>query len=143
MVANGGLYTRVMEKLNFEPSLDASNLAISIQGDHDVVLIEGTVNSFAEKWIAVNAIKSIQGIKAVADEIKVDPSQKYKRSDVNIAEAATTAIESNVFVPADKIKLVVKEGIITLSGEVEWQYQKIRAETALRNLWGVKSIINI
>jgi osmotically-inducible protein OsmY len=143
MVANGKLYTMIMEKLNFEPILDISNITVSIQGNHDIVLLQGIVSSFAEKFIAENAVKTIQGVRAVVNDIKVEPSIKYKRTDTQIAADATQALQFSVLVPAENIKIVVKDGNITLSGEVEWQYQRNNAEVALRNLWGVKSITNI
>jgi osmotically-inducible protein OsmY len=142
MVSNGKLYTIVMEKLNFDPRLDASNLTVAIQGNHDIVLIDGKVKSFSEKLITENAVKSIQGVKAVVNEIKVDPALQYKKTDAEIAADAVNALKSSVWVPAEKIKVVVKDGNLILSGKVEWQYEKTSAFTAVKNLWGVRSVIN-
>jgi len=60
MVANGRLYTAIMEKFNFEPRLDASNITVAIQGNHDIVLLAGKVKSFPEKLIAETIVKDIQ-----------------------------------------------------------------------------------
>lgn len=142
MVANGKLYTKVKERLSFKPNLDDSNITVAIMGNHDVVVLGGIVNSFAEKILAENTVKSIEGVKAIANEIKVDPSMKYKKTDAEIAVEALSAIKSNVWIPSEKIKLVVKDGIMTLSGEVAWQYEKSAAFAAVKNLWGIKSVIN-
>lgn len=142
MVSNGKLYTTVMEKLNFEPRLDDSNIAISIKGNHDIVVLDGKVKSFSEKLIAENAAKSVHGVKAVVNEITVEPSLEYKRTDAEIATEAIRALKSTVWVPAEKIQTVVKDGNITLSGEVEWQYEKSSAFSAVKNLRGVKVVIN-
>jgi osmotically-inducible protein OsmY len=141
MVANGKLYITVMEKLNFEPRLDASDISISIK-DPEIVVLAGSVKSYLEKSIAETSVKNIPGVKAVVDELKVDSSTWRKRSDADIAKAATHALEWNVLVPGDAIKVVVEDGCITLTGEVEWQYQKNSAWSAVSNLLGVRSVLN-
>lgn len=142
MVSNGKLYTKVMEKLHFEPRLDDSNITVAIKGNHDIVVLGGTVKTFVEKSVAENAVKSIAGVRGVVDEIKVDATTMLKRSDVEIAEEANKALKSNLMIPDERIKIIVEDGYITLSGEVEWQYQRNAAVSAVRNLWGVKSVIN-
>ena len=64
MVSNGKLYTAVMEKLNFDPRIDASNITVAIKGNHDIVVLDGTVKAFVEK--------AMLGIQGTVDEIKVD-----------------------------------------------------------------------
>ena len=131
-----------MEKLNFEPRLDASNITVSIQGDHDIVVLGGTVDSFAEKLAAEKAVKSLANVRAIANEIEVDLSMGYHKTDVDIAKDVTTVLKSSVFVPSEHIQSVVKDGIVTLSGEVNWQYQKNSAFKVVQNLFGIKSVIN-
>jgi osmotically-inducible protein OsmY len=140
MVANGKLYTTVMEKLHFEPRLDSANITVAIQGNHDIIVLDGKVKSFAEKLTAESVVKTIQGVKAIVNEIKVDPSLHYKKTDSEIATDTINALKSSVWVPAQKIKVLVKDGAVTLAGEVEWQYEKTAAFTAVKNLWGIKSI---
>src|SRR5947209_2331150 len=140
MEVDSKLYATIMEKLEFEPSLGSSNITVSIRGN--IVVLGGVVKTFAEKYIAENAIKSIATVKAVADEIKVDTSLGRERSDVDIAESIINALKWNVMVPAGRIKVVVEKGHVTLSGEVEWQYQKHHAWLTTSNIWGVKSVAN-
>ena len=142
MVANGKLYTTVMEKLHFEPRLDSTNITVAIQGNHDIIVLDGKVKSFAEKLTAESVVKTIQGVKAIVNEIRVDPSLHYKKTDSEIVTDTINALKSSVWVPAQKIKALVKDGVVTLSGEVEWQYEKTAAFTAVKNLWGIKSINN-
>jgi osmotically-inducible protein OsmY len=142
MVANGKLYTTVMEKLHFEPRLDSTYITVAIQGNHDIIVLDGKVKSFAEKLTAESVVKTIQGVKAIVNEIRVDPSLHYKKTDSEIATDTINALKSSVWVPAQKIKALVKDGVVTLSGEVEWQYEKTAAFTAVKNLWGIKSINN-
>ncbi|ROT47517.1 BON domain-containing protein [Candidatus Cardinium hertigii] len=142
MVTDGELYTVVMEKLAFEPRLNASNITVSIKGNHDIVLLGGTVKTFIEKSIAENAVKNIAEVRGVVDEIKVNPTVLGKRSDAEIAEAVTSALKLNVMIPDKCIKIVVEKGHVILSGELEWQYQKNTAMSIVSKLWGVKAVVN-
>jgi osmotically-inducible protein OsmY len=142
MVSNGKLYTAVMEKLNFDPRIDASNITVAIKGNHDIVVLDGTVKTFVEKAIAENIIKTIPGIHGIVDEIKVDSTLAYKTTDNQIIEEVARALKSNVLIPAESIKVVVDTGYVTLSGEVAWQFQKQEALWSIRSIAGVKSVIN-
>lgn len=137
------LYTEVIEKLNFEPKLDASDITVRIRGDGDTVVLGGTVKNYIEKSIAEIAVKKIKGVKAVIDEIIVDSSSwKQRRSDAGITKAAIQAFKWHVLIPSEKIQIVVDKGNVTLSGKVDWQFEKDLAWNAVSNLVGVKSIMN-
>lgn len=142
MTSNGKMYTTVMEKLNFAPGLDASNITVSVQGDHDIIILGGKVSSYNEKVIAEKAVKNLAHVRSIANEIEVDLATKYKLSDVDIAKDVTHALKSTVPIADQHIQSVVKGGIVTLSGEVRWHFQKQTAFTVVQNLIGIKSIIN-
>ena len=89
------------------------------------------------------AAKRVYGVKAVVDEIEVKLPFSSERTDVDIAEAAVRALKNNLSVPADKITVTVREGWITLEGQVEWHHQKAAAESAVRYLVGVKGVSNL
>jgi len=143
MVNNGKMYTTVMEKLNFEPRLDASNITVSIQGDHDIVVLGGAVSNYNEKFIAEQAVKNLANVRSVVDEIEVVLSSKYATSDIDIAKEVNRALKASITVPYERIKSVVKDRIVTLSGEVNWQFQKNNAFNLVKDLIGVKSVINL
>ena len=113
------MYTTVMEKLNFEPRLDASNIT---QGDHDIIVLGGKVSSYNEKFIAAKTVKSLAHVRSVANKIEVDLATKYIKSDVDIAKDVTRALKSAASIPNQRIQSVVKDGIVTLSGEVHWNF---------------------
>lgn len=142
MTSNGKMYTTVMEKLNFEPRLDATNITVSVQGDHDIIVLGGKVSSYNEKFIAEKTVKSLAHVKSVANEIEVDLVAKYKKSDVDIAKDVTHALKSAVSISKQHIQSVVKDGVVILSGEVDWNFQKQNAFNIIQNLTGIKSIIN-
>lgn len=141
MAQDGELYTTVMEKLRFEPSIDESNITVAIKED-GIVVLDGTVKSYVEKRLSEEAVKKIAKVKAVVNELEVELLPSYKRSDVDIAKAAIHALQWTLFVPDERIKVMVEKGHLTLTGNVDYNYQKERAYNAVRNLYGVISIIN-
>jgi osmotically-inducible protein OsmY len=136
------MYTTVMDKLNFEPRLDASNITVSVQGNHDIILLSGHVGSFGEKLLAEKAVKNLANVRAVANDIEVNLAAKYQKSDIEIAKDVTRSLKSSFFVPDEDIKVVVRDGVVTLSGSVEWNYEKNNAFNSVHNLFGVKLVIN-
>jgi len=106
-----------------------------------VVTLTGWVDSYLKKWDAEDAAHRVSGVRAVANEIEVKLATE--RTDADIAAAAVRALEWDSSVPADKIKVTVSKGWVTLRGEVEWQYQKEDAERIVRRLSGVKGVSNL
>ena len=140
---NTKLYTSVIEKLKFEPRLDSSEITISIEGNADIVTLGGTVKTHAEKTIAEDTVKEIKGVKAVIDEMTVSSLLWRKiKTDHEIVTAAIQAFQWHALIPDELLKITVDSGNVTLSGRVNWQYQKNLAWNAINNLLGVKSIKN-
>jgi len=81
-------------------------------------------------------------VKAVIEEIKVTLAGSYKRADKDIAKSATDVLEWNILVPSNRVKVMVQDGWITLSGDVGWYYQKQHAEDVVRHLIGVVGVTN-
>lgn len=131
----------VLDELDWEPSVNAAEIGVSVKSG--VVTLRGTVSSFAEKRAAEEAILRVRGVKAVAEEIDVRLPGSSKRSDSDIAQAALNAMKWNVYLPDEAIKIKVEDGIVTLSGEVEWHYQREKAIDAVRPLIGVRGIVNL
>jgi osmotically-inducible protein OsmY len=107
-----------------------------------VVALTGWVDSYTKRWAAEEAAHRVRGVKAVANDIEVRLPGFSERTDADIAAAAIRALEWDSLVPADKVAVTVSKGWVTLSGEVEWQFQKEDAERAVRRLTGVKGVIN-
>jgi osmotically-inducible protein OsmY len=141
MVANGSLYTHVMEKLRFEPNIDEANITVAIKGD-GIVVLGGKVKTYIEKRLAEEAVEKIETVKGVANELEVDLTASYKRNDADIIKAALSALQWSVLVPVDKIKIAVEKGHLTLTGNVEYNYQKERAQKIVENLYGVTFVTN-
>jgi osmotically-inducible protein OsmY len=120
--------------------VDAREIGIAVK--QGIVTLSGHVSSYAERWAAQDAVRSIEGVKALANEIAVKLPAGGQRSDTEIAESVMTALRLNISVPAADIKVIVREGWVTLSGQVALWYQKEAAATTVRNIQGVKGIAN-
>jgi osmotically-inducible protein OsmY len=131
----------VMNELKWEPSIEAAEIGVSVRDG--VVTLSGYVDSFYKKWAAERAAARVFGVKAVAEEIEVRLPGDLKRSDEDIARAASNDLQWNVAVPFDRVKVQVQNGVVSLSGEVDWWYQKGEAEDAVRKLVGVVRVSNL
>jgi osmotically-inducible protein OsmY len=106
-----------------------------------IVTLTGNVDNLPAKWAAENAALRVSGVRAVVNDIEVKLSTDNRRSDEDIALAACTALEWNVVLPKN-LQVVVDDGWITLTGKVQWQFQKNAAEESVKQLTGVKGVIN-
>ena len=131
----------IIDELDFEPSIDAANIGVAVE--KGVVTLTGHVANYVEKLAAERAVKRVKGVKAIAQEIEVRFSNQPKRSDDEIAQRALDILTWSVQVPADSIQVKVEKGWITLTGAVEWQYQKQAAELAVRHLSGILGVSNM
>jgi osmotically-inducible protein OsmY len=132
------LQSDVISELKWEPSIDAGTIGVSVRDG--IVTLDGYVNSFVEKLTAVRAASRVMGVKAVAQELKIRLPQSYERNDADIAEAAVNALEWNMKVPDDRIKVEVQDGMVILTGEVDWEYQRAAAHDAVCCLIGIKGV---
>jgi osmotically-inducible protein OsmY len=106
------------------------------------VTLSGYVDSYVKKLVAERAAARVFGVRAVAEEIQVRLPGSLKRSDEDIAGMVASVLEWNVLVPHDRVKVQVQDGVVTLSGEVDWGYQKYSAEEAVHHLMGVVWLTN-
>ena len=140
MKTDSELMTNLQAELDWDPSFDDRGIVVAVKDG--VVTLAGYVSSYEAKWAAENAAKRIAGVRAIANDIAVNLNPESQRSDREIAEAAVSALKSNVAVPLEAIKVIVNDACVTLEGKVMMWYQKNAAENAVRNLWGVRSIRN-
>ncbi len=130
----------VQAELDWDPRFDSRGIGVSAKDG--VVTITGTVTTYAEKNAVEEATQAVAGVRAIANEIEVALDESAERDDSEIAAAALGSLKSNASVPADSIKVIVRDGWITLEGEVSMRFQADMAEKAVQNLWGVKGVFN-
>jgi osmotically-inducible protein OsmY len=127
----------VLEELRWEPSITASAIGVCV--DNGVVVLTGTVPTYAEKYAAEGAARRVAGVRAIAEEIQVKPSGLHKRSDQEVAETVVRTLQSHVWVPTD-VQASVENGWVTLRGEVTWEFQRKAATNAVRYVSGVRGV---
>ncbi|MEO7326218.1 MAG: BON domain-containing protein [Dokdonella sp.] len=134
------LQADVLDELQWRASVNAAHIGVTAKDG--IVTLTGQVTHYAEKSAAEEAAKGVYGVKGLANDIFVETFGSGKRSDQDVAQAAVNALEWDFEVPNDKIKVVVKDGNLTLDGTVDWQYQKDAAVRSVRNLMGVGAVVN-
>lgn len=130
----------VLAELEWDPSVDAAKIGVS--ADDGVVTLTGHVSSYPHKWAAERIAKRVFGAKAVANDLEVTLPGDDKHDDTEIAKAAVAALRWNISVPVQKIKVTVTKGWVTLTGDLDWQYQKRAAEESVSSLKGVRGVSN-
>jgi osmotically-inducible protein OsmY len=135
--ADMSLRDAIMRQLEWEPGVDASMIGVTAQDG--VATLSGYVETYAAKLAAERAARRVYGVKAIANELEVRLS--HERIDPDIARDALDALKNHVDVPAG-IGVTVREGHITLTGSVEWMFQKLAAERAVKYMRGVRGVFN-
>lgn len=130
----------ILDELGYEPSVDAANIGVAVEGG--VVTLSGHVASYAQKLAAVAAVRRVKGVRAIADELAVVEASGDITGDEEIARRAVEVLNWDSVVPADAVQVTVRGGHVTLSGELDYHYQRASAEDDVRRLAGVRGIIN-
>lgn len=107
-----------------------------------MVTLSGHVGSYAEKWSAERAAQRVSGVIALAVEMDVNLFGWGKRTDTDIAGSVENVLQWTTLLPKDTVKVKVEDGWVTLSGEVDWEYQRQAAKDAIRSLMGVTGVSN-
>jgi osmotically-inducible protein OsmY len=131
----------VLAELRWDARVQPNEVGVTVKDG--IVTLTGWVDSYTKKWAAEDAARRVRGVKAVANDMEVRLPGSSERTDADIAAAAARALEWDAMVPADKIKVTVSKGWVTLEGQVEWQYQREAAERDVRPLVGVKGVSNL
>ena len=140
MSQDSQLQQSVLAEFSWEPSVTAGHIGVTASAG--VVTLSGHVDSYAKKYAAETAARRVKGVKAVAEEIEVRLPFDTERTDEDIAAAAIQCLSWNVSVPKDSVQVKVEKGWVTLTGQVDWWYQKEAAEHDIRPLHGVVGVSN-
>jgi len=134
------LQQQVQDEIAFDPSVNAAHVGVT--AEKGVVSLSGHVGSLAEKQAAEHAARRVRGVKAIASELEVRWPEEKKTADDEIAARALRILEWDALVAPNPIKVKVSHGIVTLSGETDWDFQRVEAERDMRKLGGVKAVVN-
>jgi osmotically-inducible protein OsmY len=130
----------VLEELKWDARVQPNEIGVAVKGG--IVSLSGEVDSYLKKWAAEEAALRVKDVKAVANDIEVRLPAFAERTDADLAAAVLNAFEWDANLPLDPVKVAVSDGWVTLTGEVDWQYQKLDAEQAVRRLTGVRGMTN-
>jgi osmotically-inducible protein OsmY len=128
----------VVMELKWDPKITSSDIAVAVKDG--VVTLSGFASSYWEKDAAEKAAKRVYGVRGVANDIEV--KALLSRTDPEIARDAVQELQNHISIPADRIKVTVRSGWVTLEGSVEWQFQRAMAEAAVKKLRGVLGVTN-
>jgi osmotically-inducible protein OsmY len=134
------LQSDVMAELKWDPSFNATEIGVEVK--NGVVTLSGHVDKYSEKWAAERAAQKVTGVKALAVELDVALPGSSNRSDADIARTAETVLEWTTNWPKDHVKVLVEKGWVTLSGKVDYEYQRQIASSSVRHLMGVTGVSN-
>ena len=140
MKTDAQLKDDVIEELRWDPQISDAD-AIGVGVKDGAVILSGHVPSYAEKLAAARAAERVNGVKAVANDMKVE-LPGAPRDDVDIAEAIAHVLEWNVQVPEDRVHATVENGWVTLEGNVDHDHQRREVERMVRHIRGVTGVLN-
>jgi osmotically-inducible protein OsmY len=140
MTDDDALRESVLAELAWEPAVDATHIGVIAR--NGIVTLTGHVPSYAQRLVAEQAAKRVRGVRGLAMELEVRLAGEKKHADHEIAERAVRMLNWDEAVPRDRITVEVDHGVVTLSGTVDWNYQRIEAEQDVRKLGGVRDVIN-
>ena len=130
----------VEDELRWDPDIDATDIAVAVH--NGVVALTGFVRSYSQRTQAERDAKRVAGVLGVANDIEVRLPVIDQRPDPDIARDAVSALKSELPYSSENIKVIAKDGKITLEGTVEWNYARERAESAVKRIRGVKGVTN-
>ncbi|CAH0342585.1 BON domain-containing protein [Rhizobium sp. CECT 9324] len=141
MTTDADIKRDVESELNWDPDIDATDIGVAAKSG--VVTLSGFVRSYTQKYEAEKAAKRVKGVLGVANDIEVRLPSVHEKPDPEIARSAVEALKYELPYSHENFKVVVKSGWLTLEGTAEWEYQRKRAEAAVRKVKGVKGISNL
>jgi len=135
------LQQNVIDELAWRPDIDSAHIGVT--ADNGVVTLSGYVGSYIQKSEAEEAARKVAGVRGIADELEVRyPGGDFGAKDDEIARRALNSLSWDASVPKDSVKVAVDGGMVTLSGQVGWQFERMAAQDAVSTLYGVIGVIN-
>ena len=138
MKTDSELKQDVQSELAWDPLVLETRIGVTVKDG--VVTLAGHLDTYEQKVAAKRAAERVAHVKAIAIELDVIPLGVHQRSDTEIAAAAEHALSWNTSIPQNQVKVTVEKGWVTLSGELDWNFQRRTVERVIRPLKGVLGI---
>src|SRR2546421_43366 len=107
----------VLDELRWDARVQPNEIGVAVKDG--IVTLTGWVDSYTKRWAAEEAALRVRGVKGVANDLELRLPSSSERTDADIAAAAIRALDWDAFLPADKVKVSVSKGWVTLEGEVD------------------------
>ena len=131
---------RVINELRTIAAINANEIGVAVK--NGIVTLSGTLHSYPAKISIERAVKKLANVKAIAQDIVVNLNGSHPISDSDIANVAINMIEWEDNYKIKNLKILVEDAVVTLEGEVEWDFQRKAATEAIADVRGVKKVIN-
>lgn len=128
-------------EIDREIALDDEDLVCQVRDG--VVVLKGCVESWAERCRAEEAVRGVRGVRGLINDLEVHLPPGSVRSDFQIARAAIEALRSDPCTPLDRLTVKVRDAWLTLEGDVDHPFERAAAERAVRDLTGLKGVLNL
>lgn len=139
-MTDSSLRQDIIDELDFEPSMEAANIGVVVE--KSIVTLTGHVPTYSQKMTVEDVVRRVKGVKGIAEEIEVRPVGSNRTADDEIAKRAVNTLNWNTSIPTGTVQVKVQMGWVTLTGKVEWFYQRNAASNAVRDLAGVVGVTN-
>jgi osmotically-inducible protein OsmY len=130
----------VLAELDWDPAVEVTDVGVEVNAG--VITLTGTVDDYATKQAAERATFRVDGVRAVANDVTVRPAWSGEPSDTDIARAIADAFDWDSGIPDDAIDIRVANGWVTLTGDVDWHFQRTTAEQTAKRIRGVRGVVN-
>lgn len=130
----------VMEELECTPLINANEIGVIVQ--NGIVTLTGTTDSYPKKVAIERAVKKVTGVRGIAEDIQVNLTDNHKKSDSELAQVIMNLLEAQNVVPVDYISILVEDALVTVEGELDWDFQRKLMSSVIENVVGVKGITN-
>jgi osmotically-inducible protein OsmY len=141
MKSDSDIKRDVEAELKWDPDIDPTDIGVAVKDS--VVTLTGFVRSYTQKWQAERDVKRVSGVVGVANDIEVRLPTSSQRPDPEIARDAVAALKDELPYSSETMRVLVKDGWLTLEGTAEWNYQRTRAAEAVRRVRSVKGVSNL
>lgn len=141
MKSDTDLKSDVIAELRWNPAVAPTQIGVAVRDG--IVTLSGQVDSYLQKCAAERAVMRVAGVRGIAIDLEVRLEPHAERSDTEIALAAAQALRWHSLVPEDKVRVEVEDGVVSLTGEVDWDYQRLSAEQCVQPLTGVVEVRNL
>ncbi|WP_055046735.1 BON domain-containing protein [Devosia sp. A16] len=130
----------ILDELEFEPSIDANDIGVAVEDG--IVTLSGHVPNYSQKQAAERVVARVKGVRGIAEEIEVRYPGGSGVADDEIAKRVLNTLKWGTLVPDERVQVTVQKGWVTLTGKLDWNYQKVGVANAIRDLKGVTGVTN-